>query len=324
MHGAGNDFVIISKLKNNLQLLTEDIVNLCDRKRGIGADGIIFIHTDPSILQKINKPSSQKSTISSSKNKNSSGIHKPKSSICDYDIIMEYYNKDGSRGEMCGNGLRCAAFYAHHKMSLPSKLKVKTDAGILSAEIIPEVFCSSRVNIAALRQDQVRSSQENDRLKYKSDKQVCIEIPVQNKINKILIDQTDIFYGNTGVPHAVISVDNLKEINVNKIGKFYRTHPFFAPAGTNVNFIQKVKDLYLIRTYERGVELETSACGTGISAAALTLHNFFNIPSPINFLTVDNDLLTVDIPKNPSISRVYLTGPASFVFEGIYKLKTRQ
>ena len=263
MHGAGNDFVIISKSKNSLKLLTKNIINLCDRKRGIGADGVIIVI---------------------------------KATVDDYDIIMEYYNRDGSRGEMCGNGLRCTAFYAHHKMSLPTKLKVKTDAGILFAEI-------------------------------KSDDQVCIEIPVICQISKTLIEQKNVFYGNTGVPHAILQVDNIKETNVNKAGKFYRTDPFFAPSGTNVNFIQKVdtehseyKNLHLIRTYERGVELETSACGTGISAAALTLYSFFNVSSPINFLTSENDILTVDIPNDSSNSKLYLTGPASIVFDGTFTL----
>ena len=256
LHGAGNDFIVINETKQKHDRTKQAIGSLCDRKRGIGADGVIFLSTPPIQTN-------------------------------DYDVVMEFYNRDGSRAEMCGNGLRCAAFFAGKKMSLPHKLNIKTDAGILQTEVLA-----------------------NDRVK--------IQIPVVVDFEKRNIDGQTIYFGNTGVPHVVVSISSVKNVEINRSGSSLRNHPSFAPHGSNVNFVENKKEsnFFLIRTYERGVEAETSACGTGISAAAVTLYKFFNEQPPIKFITCEKDILEVDFNTAAPIRSVNLTGPIAEVFSG--------
>ena len=255
MHGAGNDFVIINNSVEQCFVTEELIQKMCNRTRCIGGDGLI-------------------------------ALLKPKVGNKDYDVIMEYYNRDGSRGEMCGNGLRCAAYYSNKIMGLPESLRVKTDAGILEAEILGE-------------------------------NKVKISIPVISEFEEICIDGEYLYYGNTGVPHAVVCVDDIANCDVFGRGRYLRFYKTFEN-GANVNFIKaenldrKVK----IRTYERGVERETLACGTGICASAISLNKFKNYPNKIYFETRDKDLLEVDIPDEVIIKKVYLTGPAEISFHG--------
>ncbi len=259
-HGAGNDFIIIDagKLKNKLTSM--QISDMCSRRTGIGADGIL-------LLEKINNNSL-------------------------YSLTMRYYNSDGTLADMCGNGLRCAAAFANKIFKIEKQLKVKTDAGILSAEIIDK-------------------------------NNVKIEIPIIKYPAETVIEGKTIYYCNTGVPHAVIIKNEIRNINVNKEGNFYRNHSFFQPSGTNVNFISEIeKSIYSIRTYERGVEEETLACGTGISASALTLNYSLNIPFPIIFKTKNEDTLKVDSSyKDNCLS---LTGPIKQAFKGVYSLDVIQ
>jgi diaminopimelate epimerase len=257
LHGAGNDFIIVNDPGQEHNKTQDMIRFLCDRKRGIGADGIIFLSL---ALAQTN----------------------------DYDVIMEFYNNDGSRAEMCGNGLRCAAFYANKTMNLSKSLKIKTDAGILETEVL-------------------------------NSNSVKIQIPVISDFEKLFIDGQSIFYGDTGVPHAVIFTDNIKNIDINELGSYYRNHKRFAPRGTNVDFIQKTdseKNLFIIRTYERGVEAETSACGTGICAAAFSLYKFCDIQPPFRFLTKEEYFLEVDFSLDQPVKTLYLTGPVAEVFFG--------
>ena len=256
LHGAGNDFIVINETGQKHHKTKQTIFFLCDRKRGIGADGVIFLST-PSIQ------------------------------TTDYDVVMEFYNRDGSRADMCGNGLRCTAFFANREMSLPKKLNIKTDAGILATEIL-----------------------DNNRVK--------IQIPVLSDFEEKVIDGQTLFYGNTGVPHVVISCDNIDDLDINECGSYFRNHPCFQPQGANVNFIQEKKsdNSFIIRTYERGVEAETSACGTGISAAAICLYKIFNKKPPLKFITCEKDILEVDFDIAGPIKNVNLIGPVAGVFSG--------
>lgn len=262
MHGAGNDFIMLSETKqiSPLYFKKEKIAELCNRKRGIGANGLIIV-----------------------------SIPEQKTG---YHAKMTYYNSDGSRGEMCGNGLRCAAWYARNKLGLPKELSIKTDAGLLYTEII-----------------------DNSSVK--------IEIPYVSDFVKVSVDNREMYFGNTGVPHVVVFVDDIKKIDVNKEGCFLRYYEKFSPAGTNVNFVSinnkaKDKNSFLIRTYERGVEEETSACGTGISASAICAWLYKNAKSPVGFITIDGDQLKVEIPADKPLTRIYLTGPVCEVFTGTY------
>ncbi len=192
------------------------------------------------------------------------------------DFKMSFYNCDGSQADMCGNGLRCIAKYARNYLVDKNKISFETDAGILNTEIIDE-------------------------------NSVKIDIPILKEIEKAKINDEDVFYGNTGVPHAIIIKDNLENLDIKKIGCEIRNDNFFSPEGTNVNFIQICDDGKIkIRTYERGVEDETLACGTGITACGLTLHKYFDFSSPITFITKDNDILKVNIEDD----KVCLTGEA--------------
>lgn len=261
MHGAGNDFIMLTgtELVSSTTLKKEKVAELCNRKRGIGANGLIIV-----------------------------SIPEQKTG---YDARMIYYNSNGSRGEMCGNGLRCAAWYARHRLNQPKELSIKTDAGLLYTEIIN------------------KSS-------------VKIEIPYIAEFKKTSINDREMYFGNTGVPHVVVFVDDAKKINVNREGRFLRYHEKFSPAGTNVNFVSinkksKDKSSFLIRTYERGVEEETSACGTGISASAICAYLYKNATSPVKFTTIDDDQLQVKVPEDKPLTKVYLTGPVYEVFTGI-------
>jgi diaminopimelate epimerase len=123
---------------------------------------------------------------------------------------------------------------------------------------------------------------------------------------------------NTGVPHAVVLVDDLDGTDVHPLGAALRHHHHFQPRGTNVNFVRQLgpRDL-AIRTYERGVEAETLACGTGVVASALTLAVLTGAESPVRVRVRGGDTLTVDFLRaKDGFSHVVLTGPADFVFEG--------
>jgi diaminopimelate epimerase len=257
MHGAGNDFIIVDNTKEHFRV-TGDIINkMCDRRRSVGADGLI--------------------ALKRSKNQDSG-----------YNVIMEYYNSDGSRGEMCGNGLRCAAYYSNKIMNLAEKLKVKTDAGILEAAVLGK-------------------------------NSVKISIPVICDFEEVIIDGQNMYYGNTGVPHVVVCVDDLDNCNVFEKGRYLRNHKRF-PKGANVNFIRigNYDEIVKIRTYERGVESETSACGTGISASAISLKKFKGYPGRILFETRDKDVLEVNVFEKNNCMKIYLTGPAEIAFHGSF------
>ncbi len=212
------------------------------------------------------------------------------------DIKWDFYNEDGSAAEMCGNGVRCMARYAVEKNIVPARreMTLETLAGIVTAEVNGD---GVRVKLTApenLRQD------------------IAVALNgAQYRVDTL----------NTGVPHAIIYSDNVEDVNVQETGRGIRFHKAFAPAGTNVDFVQKVGDRALkIRTYERGVEDETLACGTGVAAAAL-LSSYKNlVQPPVAVETRGGDILQVDF-ESPSgeaaaVTEVYLEGPARVAFEG--------
>ncbi|OGV41145.1 MAG: diaminopimelate epimerase [Lentisphaerae bacterium GWF2_49_21] len=203
---------------------------------------------------------------------------------------MEFFNSDGSIAGMCGNGLRCAGLFCHNRLKAGKNVRIKTDSGILEAVI---------------------TGKETAR----------VSIPVKTLFKEIILEGRKMYFGNTGVPHLVIPVKDIEKADVLKDGRKFRFHRKFAPAGTNVNFISiPGKGPVRIRTYERGVEGETSACGTGITASAVTLFSCLDMKPPFEFLTVDGDLLKVDFCKSDNMlctpRRAFLTGPAVEVFSG--------
>ena len=270
IHGAGNDFIVsdipagtgLPDLYSSEQFLRK----ICDRCRGIGADGIIFIEP----MQEERGSGAQS-------------------------YRMYFFNNDGTRAGMCGNGLRCAALYAEKYLSEDDEgnFIFQTDAGVLRTE-----------------------KSGNNSFK--------IEIPLLKDAEMLQINDNTVFFVNTGVPHLVVPIQNIDSIDVNKLGMGYRYHQSLAPAGANVDFIEitKKSEFIKIRTYERGVEAETKACGTGIAASAVVLVKFFDYPDEIRFRTFDNDEIQIAISPTDSIVTeekcIFLTGPAVEVFRGTY------
>ncbi len=259
MNGAGNDFIVIDNRDLSASLDQETIAALCDRHRGIGADGLLAV-----------EPAEQGA-----------------------DFKFRYYNADGGEAEMCGNGARCfGRFTAALMEEEPERVTFETIAGTLAAELVDE-----NVRIAM--------SEPKD-LKLKTG----AEVPGL---------YADLHFINTGVPHVVVFVDDLAAADVFNHGRDIRRHEAFAPAGTNANFAQVLTRGHIaIRTYERGVEDETLACGTGMVASALVHHLLTGAPSPIKVDVKGGDTLEIGFEKNADggFSNVTLTGPADFVFEG--------
>jgi len=210
------------------------------------------------------------------------------------DFRMRYYNSDGGEAEMCGNGARCFARFAGRLANgtrKSNRIRFETMAGVISAELLGE---NVRLSMSA-----PHSTQLNKELDLAG---------VPHTLHSI----------NTGVPHAVVFVKDLDSLDLGKLGPALRFHPHFSPKGTNANFaMEQDRRTIAVRTYERGVENETLACGTGVVAAALVFHELTGASSPIRVKVKSGELLEVAFKTEPGgFSNVTLTGPAAFVFEG--------
>ncbi len=199
-----------------------------------------------------------------------------------------FFNSDGSEAEMCGNGGRCVARFAYEKGIAPQKLSFETLAGIIKAEV------------------------KGREVKVEMIKPFGLKIDKKLKLNDIEITYS---FLNTGVPHVVIFVDDLERVNVKEIGRKIRFHKEFEPAGTNVNFVSAKDGTLFIRTYERGVEEETLACGTGATAAALVAIEKKIASSPVKVITKSGETLKIYKEEN----RVFLEGLTRWVYDGVLK-----
>jgi diaminopimelate epimerase len=212
------------------------------------------------------------------------------------DFKMKYFNSDGSYASMCGNGGRSIAKFAYDLGVANLKMVFETDAGVITAEILLE--------------DRVKLDLYDPR-----DLKKNIKVEANGK-------EFDVDFINTGVPHAVIFVDDIEKIDVFGYGRAVSRHKAFVPAGANVNFVKVIKDsTLLVRTYERGVEDETLACGTGITASGIisVLKGFAE--SPVNVIARGGDKLSVSLKNsNDKISNVALEGPAIITFKGTVKI----
>lgn len=261
MSGAGNDFIVLdgSRLPPELDWPTIAI-RVCNRRNGIGADGLIVIRDHPL-----------------------------------YDASMAYYNADGSSGSMCGNGGRCVARY----------VMARTGRKYSRFEAVGETYEATLLAGGAVR----------------------LSVP---KPSGILLDQTLRIDGehlayhfvDSGSPHAVLFQEllppafrnEIQATGVNRLGALVRRHEAFAPGGTNVNFIREAQGFVYQRTYERGVEDETLACGTGAIAVAAIAVLKAGYAWPVTVRTRGGEDLVVS--QAPDGSRLYLEGGAVFVFEG--------
>ncbi|MCL2799037.1 MAG: diaminopimelate epimerase [Endomicrobia bacterium] len=212
------------------------------------------------------------------------------------DFKMKYFNSDGSHASMCGNGGRSIAMFAFEIGAAKEKMIFETDAGVINAEIIP----GNRV-----------------KLDLYDPKDLKRDIKIESEGQKFDID-----FINTGVPHAVIFVDDIENADVFRYGRAIRNHKEFAPSGTNVNFVRVLKDnTILVRTYERGVEGETLACGTGITASAIISGLKGFAKSPVNVVARGGDKLAVAFKTGDGkITGVVLEGPAVIAFKGTVKI----
>ena len=210
----------------------------------------------------------------------------------DADFQWQFYNANGSVAEMCGNGARCAARFAYRHGIAGKKMSFRTLAGIIEAEVLEDE------ETVSLR----------------------MTPPVDCKLDRNLVlggKEMTVSFVNTGVPHAVIFVDE-KDIPVKEWGREVRYHPMFGSAGTNANFVRLLeKDELHVRTYERGVEDETLACGTGAVAGAIIAAQVGKVASPVRVLTSGGELLRVVFDLHAgTIQNVFLQGPARRIYEG--------
>jgi diaminopimelate epimerase len=257
MNGAGNDFVLIDNRAGHVHLNRDQIVRICDRHRGIGADGIL-------LLEKASNEA---------------------------DFRMRYFNSDGGEAEMCGNGARCFARFANKIADAQEEISFETPAGIIAAELGDDLVTLQMTKPTDLRLN------------------VTLCLADENKI---------VHFINSGVPHVVIPVSHTDDVDVRREGAAIRHHEMFSPKGANVNFIEKHGTKKIaVRTYERGVENETLACGTGVVASALIFAATENTNGPIAVLVRSGNELQVGFDKiDNQFQNVTLTGPADFVFEG--------
>lgn len=258
MSGAGNDFIMIDNRAQSLQLSSAQVAALCDRHRGVGADGVIVL-----------KPCASGKA----------------------DWAWDFYNSDGSEAEMCGNGSRCFGRFVRRLTGIDKGFTFETRAGLVTAR-----FKGDSVSVTLMAPKDLRL----------------------NQMISLSIGPTTIHSLNTGVPHAVLFVPKADGAMVQNLGSEIRFHNFFAPRGTNVNFVQLSGGNGIrVRTYERGVEDETLACGTGVTASALIASELHQLQSPVTVEVIGGKQLQVSFEKNGGqFTNVALSGPADFVFEG--------
>ena len=268
MSGTGNDFIIIDHRE---PFITEADQSefariVCRRKFSVGADGLILIENSETA-----------------------------------DFRWQFYNPDGSRAEMCGNGARCAARFAFEKNIAPAAMRFETTAGDIEALVLDGAGKSVKIRLTA---------------------------PEDLRLNMPMtvggLEQT-LHFINTGVPHTVVLVNDAGEVPVAQWGREIRFHDTFQPAGTNANFVQRVSnDTLMVRTYERGVESETLACGTGAVASALVIALLGQSKPPVTVITSGGEELTIHFSfKGEGTDRqldlaegIFLQGPAHIIYEG--------
>jgi diaminopimelate epimerase len=258
MNGAGNDFILIDNRTGTIKLTTEQVVRLCHRQRGIGADGLFLLVP------------------------NTSGKA---------EWSWQFYNSDGSTADMCGNGARCFARFVQSVAGTKEQITFETGAGVIGAS-----FQGARVTVSLTTPRDLRLNEL---------------VPTSG--GKLTVHSL-----NTGVPHAIVLVPDADKAMVQPLGAELRFHEHFKPKGTNVNFVQVLGPNHIrVRTYERGVEGETLACGTGLTAAALVISRLNQFTSPIKVQVQGGDTLEVSwTASGDGFAEVKLNGPADFVFKG--------
>lgn len=260
MSGAGNDFILIdhrTPVLADIPAAQRFAKAVCERKFSVGADGLILLENSE-----------------------------------EADFRWQFFNADGSIADMCGNGARCAARFAHAIGLAPARMRFVTLAGIIEAEVTGTTVRLTMTPPGAFTLEQELDAPAGER--------------------------ATLHWVNTGVPHAVVFHPEIAAAPVKEWGRHFRFHARFAPAGTNVNFAALVgENLLRVRTYERGVEDETMACGTGAVAAALVAARLGKVSSPTRIITSGQEELVIHYqPQGDNFTGVKLEGPADFIYEG--------
>jgi diaminopimelate epimerase len=245
--GTGNDFVVIDDRSNFFDISDAELIaRLCDRRMGVGADGLMLFRNHS-----------------------------------EFDFEMVYFNADGKEGSMCGNGGRCIVDFAHH-LGI-----IDTDCVFMAIDGSHEAKWSAEA--ISLKMIDVESVEVNESYSYL----------------------------DTGSPHYVQFVADLAHFKVVEEGKKVRYNERFELAGTNVNFVEIEGNTCSVRTYERGVEDETLACGTGVTAVAIAAHAMQKkLPNPVVIKVLGGQLeVSFDVAEGV-YSDVWLTGPAVQVYKG--------
>ncbi|MBR9975794.1 MAG: diaminopimelate epimerase [Bacteroidetes bacterium] len=299
-HGAKNDFVIVDDRNGKFDADSRRRFarDSAHRRTGIGSDGTIFIDASEH-----------------------------------HDFRMAFYNPDGSEGSMCGNGGRCAALYAFTH-------------GIARADMHFEVLGRSYAAEVSAREEHISATGEHIsatgehkgvatqvRLAFPPPLHIEFGLQLETAYGMIPADYVD-----NGAPHLLVFAqdlpgtlrDSFDALDMERIGPPLRQHPRFSPRGCNVNVLEKNTDgTVRLRTFEKGVEAETWACGTGTLAAGMVAHHRLDLPSPIHLRTHGNDLLTVrftpDLNSTPDTPTYFaqdlaLEGPAVLVYDGTFPL----
>ncbi|MGM0551436.1 MAG: diaminopimelate epimerase [Bacteroidota bacterium] len=246
--GAGNDFLIIDNRKRLYNVVQPQIEALCNRRFGIGADGLMLLEDHP-----------------------------------EADFAMRYFNSDGNEATMCGNGGRCIVAFANKLGIIGNSTTFMAVDGLHKATL----------------------GQGNS---------VSLEMQPVETITTI----KEGYFLNTGSPHVVQFIhEPMSHEEVVSRGRTLRYDKRFAPEGTNVNFVLASDDELRVWTYERGVENETLACGTGVTAAAISAHKYLNTDKNSFNIRAKGGNLHVSFAVTPtSIQHIWLTGPATYVFKG--------
>lgn len=261
MTGSGNDFVVLDGREHRLaDWPSERIRAVCDRRQGVGADGIVHL-----------------------------------ARLVDGPIRMIYYNADGSHAEMCGNAALCATRIARHLgLAGHERVVLETDAGRLESRCVGPEWMAE--------------------LKFPT---VTIPRPIEFMLDP---GERRAFQGSVGVPHTIVLVDDLQGVDVEKRGRELRFAPQFGPAGSNINFVGPLQDQDVgwgLRTYERGVEGETLACGTGTIAAALAFASAGLATLPMRIRSASGCVYSISAQLEGSEAReVWLCGEGRLVFSG--------
>jgi diaminopimelate epimerase len=264
MNGAANDFIMVDNRRGSIQLPGGTVAGLCDRRRGVGADGLILI-----------EPSSGN------------------------DFFMHYYNSDGGEEVMCGNGARCAAYFAAAiglgtRDAKGTTLHFMTGSGAIDARVSGELVSMSMMDAREMRR----------------------HVP-----SDVAPPGAGVHFMVVGTRHAVVPLDDVTTLtaeDVIRYGRALRHDPAFGPAGANVNFASLGPDGRMhLRTYEKGIEGETFACGTGSVASAVIFAHDGRVKSPVRVVQHSGDELLISFePDADGAVRVRMEGPVSVSFRG--------